>query len=209
MKRRLATVLILAGCVVLGLSWPGLGQAGGGADGDAAESSSEPRDETAVDGAGEDGGEAARSAESVLQEMRELRDGETSLPASSGPSLPASEEDRTIAPDSPLAGVAPGGANKRLQREGSFVIRRRGRLVEAAGGATPWMFTFEADKDGMEDPPMYLMPCGLLERMERVQKESDASVSFIVTGQVFVYRGANYLLPTVMRMAPRRGNLAE
>ena len=40
------------------------------------------------------------------------------------------------------------------------------------------------------------------------QKRGDA-VMFVVTGQVHRYHGANYLLPTMMKLEPNRGNLQQ
>lgn len=192
MSHRLSFILGLSLIAVLLIVLPGLGQQEGAA-------------EPAGDGATAAEEQATPSAEDVLEEMQRAREeGSAGQPAGSRADT---EPGRTIAPDSALAGVAPGEPSRKLHREGSFVVRRRGRMVPAQGGAAPWMFTFESDKDGMQDPPMYLMPCGLLERMELIREESDEPVSFIISGQVFVYHDANYLLPTVMRLAPRRGNL--
>jgi hypothetical protein len=69
------------------------------------------------------------------------------------------------------------------------------------------MITFDADASGMADPPMYLMPCQMLEDMEQIVQQQGDSVVFVISGQVFVYHGANYVLPTLMKLAPSHGNL--
>ncbi len=102
--------------------------------------------------------------------------------------------------------VKPGG---KLRREGQFIVTRRARMVATNSGIAQWMVTFEGDKDGMQDPPMYLMPCQMLEDMERTVKQNGDSVVFIISGQIFVYKSNNYLLPTLSVVAPKRGNLGQ
>lgn len=104
-------------------------------------------------------------------------------------------------------GTAPGVTQTKLKREGQFVITRRARMIRSTGGLSPWLLTFEADSDGLADPPMFVMPCRMLEDMEKVVGDRGDEVVFIVSGQVFVYRGANYILPTLMKLAPNMGNL--
>ena len=47
----------------------------------------------------------------------------------------------------------------------------------------------------------------MLETMERTVREQGDDIPFVVTGQVFIYRGANYLLPTIVKREFDRGNL--
>jgi len=54
---------------------------------------------------------------------------------------------------------------------------------------------------------MILHACKLLETMEKTVQEQGDDIPFIVSGQVFVYRGANYLLPTLYQIDLDRGNL--
>lgn len=127
------------------------------------------------------------------------------------PSRPAGEVTapaEAVAPDANVVGTAPGASQRtQLKREGTFVITRRGRMVRAAGGATAWMIAFDADASGLSDPPMYLMPCQMLEDMEQIVQQQGDAVVFVISGQVFVYHGANYVLPTLMKLAPSHGNL--
>ena len=144
------------------------------------------------------------SAEDVLNELLRRR-AENPLIE---PAKPDREPGRELQPgvSQPL-GTAPGVGQTKLKREGQFVITRRARMVRSAGGATPWLLTFEADSDGLADPPMFVMPCRMLEDMEKVVSDRGDEVVFIISGQVFVYRGANYILPTLMKLAPNMGNL--
>jgi len=49
---------------------------------------------------------------------------------------------------------------------------------------------------------MYLLPCQMLEDMETLVARHEKSIVFIISGQVFVYHKANYLLPTMMKILP-------
>lgn len=111
-----------------------------------------------------------------------------------------------------VTGIAPGAKPvTKLRREGQFIITRRGRLVRSAtapgGVGMPWMFVFDADANGLTDPPIYLLPCQLLEDMESVAQQQGDALVFVISGQVYVYHGANYLMPTLMKLAPHRTNL--
>lgn len=149
---------------------------------------------------GEEKGKAQsqKSAEEVLNELLRKKDQPTDVrkPVDAGAGKVGNKE-----------GIAPNVKPQKLRREGQFILSRRGRMVATGRAAQPWQFVFEADKNGMSDPPMYLMPCRYLEDMERiVKREGDAAV-FLISGQIFVYHNANYLLPTVMRQVVKRGNL--
>ena len=84
-----------------------------------------------------------------------------------------------------------------------------GGVVGGGGGAV--LFTFEADGRDPEsaERPMVMMPCKLLEYMEQTVAERGDQVVFLVSGRVHTYRGANYLLPTMVRLEPDRGNLRQ
>jgi hypothetical protein len=87
----------------------------------------------------------------------------------------------------------------RLRPEGSFLTDRKGRLlIPKDGGAT--LFVFLADRPESPEPPMLLMPCSLTQQMERIARREPHAV-FRLSGQVFVYRGANHLLPSLMQPA--------
>lgn len=96
---------------------------------------------------------------------------------------------------------------KLLRPEGTIIISRIGRMVRSDVGGE-WLFTFDADSTGKLDPPMILMPCRLLERMERLVSEDGDQVKFIVSGQIYEYYNRNYLMPTVMSVPYKRDNLS-
>lgn len=99
------------------------------------------------------------------------------------------------------------------RQEGSYLVERRGRLVGGrdSGGPNvgPVLFTFAADGVEADDPPVVLMPCGLLEDLEDHVRDADVAPEFAVSGRVYAYRGANHLLPTSYRTVPRRDNLGD
>ncbi len=97
---------------------------------------------------------------------------------------------------------APAMGSTKLLREGAVLLDRRGRLRRDEGGA--WMFVFDADAGGLADPPMILLPCLLLERMEQYARIVGSAPPLLVSGHAHVYGGRNYLLPTVYRIPRER-----
>ncbi len=86
-------------------------------------------------------------------------------------------------------------------REGAFINNRRGRMVRGAGGE--FLFSFDGDANGKVDPAMVLMPSMNLAAMERLFDKGGDSVSFTLSGQVFLYKGRNHVLPTVFQVNRR------
>lgn len=122
------------------------------------------------------------------------------------PSLPAATPTRIDQPDPRIIGIAPGSPTPKLRREGEFILNRRGRLVREGGQS---LFAFDADTDKAAEAPMMLVPCRVLQNMEELAQEHGSDVVFLVTGQVFTYRGANHLLPTTMKLSIDKGNLKK
>jgi hypothetical protein len=108
--------------------------------------------------------------------------------------------------DNRVTGTAPDLPKTQLQSEGQFVINRRGKVILGKKGTMP-MFLFSGDGKKSPEPPMILMPCRLVELAEQSLDKSGSHLTFIITGQIFNYRGANHLLPTMLRKAVSRGNL--
>ena len=107
--------------------------------------------------------------------------------------------------DTAILGIPPGSPQPKLRREGEFIVNRRGRLTRTPSGQV--LFVFEADSDAAPEPPMPLLPCQILESMEDLSAQNTDQVAFIVSGQVMLYRGVNFLMPTMMKLSIDRGNL--
>mgnify|MGYP006290296309 CR=1 FL=1 len=133
----------------------------------------------------------------VEPESREIRQVE---PARAGEEVGGNDDLGAV------IGVAPGGRKPELRREGEYVINRRGRVVRSPAG-NQMIFVFEADGKESADPPMIIHPCRNLQIIEDMIAERGDRLVFVVTGQVFAYRGVNYLLPTSFRQVHARGNL--
>ncbi|HBS28832.1 MAG TPA: hypothetical protein DEB06_05140, partial [Phycisphaerales bacterium] len=82
-----------------------------------------------------------------------------------------------------------------LVREGAFLLNRRGRVVQADD--LTWVFVFDADAEGRAEPPMVLLPSLRLTELERLVASREETVTLRLSGMALVYRGRNYLLPTL------------
>lgn len=80
-------------------------------------------------------------------------------------------------------------------RPAGFMTARRGRIVRASGGEPTFVFDSGAAGD-VPEPPMTLLPCANLAAIESISERLGESATFTVSGQVTVYKGRNYLLPT-------------
>jgi len=89
-----------------------------------------------------------------------------------------------------------------LLREGAFLSGVRGEMRRF--GTDRWAFVFNPGVDGHSLPPMAMLPCMTLSAMEQIVASRDGAVPFVISGQVFVYRGRNYLLPTMHALASDR-----
>lgn len=127
----------------------------------------------------------------------QVTDGSSPAPATPQPRLASDPLLLGLDTDQPLA---------ELKDEGQFIIARTGRLIRSADGSHA-LFVLDADGPGAPEPPMILQACKLLETMEKTVHQQGENVPFVITGQVFMYRGANYLLPTIVKREFDRGNL--
>ncbi len=85
-----------------------------------------------------------------------------------------------------------------LLPEGTRIVDRRGTIIRTAFGG--FSIVFDADASGESDPPMMLLPCSLLSRLAEFAGVSGRSEPVLITGEVTIHGGRNYLLPTVFRV---------
>ena len=148
------------------------------------------------------------AAEDVMKDMLQ----QEQAPPLIEPTIRPGDGRRSQAPtasvdvDHAVLGVAPGGKQPTLRREGEFIVARRGRLARAADGAR-MLFVFDADDKQSPEAPLILLPCQMLQSMEEIVQQRGDRVVFILSGQITTYRGANYVMPTMMKLAIDRGNL--
>jgi hypothetical protein len=95
--------------------------------------------------------------------------------------------------------------NKKLLPEETPLVSRRGKITRDASGG--WMFVFDSDASGLADPPMRLLPCLLLERIEDYARRTGNNSPALLSGPVYLYESQNYLLPTVFRIPQERRNI--
>ncbi len=78
--------------------------------------------------------------------------------------------------------------------EGRTFMRRRARMVYLTAGEIA--LAFDNDPDQVIDVPLVVLPCHLLERMERIVESRGDSLTARVSGQSYAYNGRSYILPT-------------
>ncbi|MCA9288911.1 MAG: hypothetical protein KDA05_10030 [Phycisphaerales bacterium] len=105
--------------------------------------------------------------------------------------IPGQPDPREITPGIP--GDALGVPVGRLYAEGSFLVRRVGAMLRAPSGE--WIFVFAPSPTGEIDTPMVLAPSSELEAVLPIVAEQESPRPLMVTGQVLVYAGRNYLVP--------------
>jgi hypothetical protein len=91
------------------------------------------------------------------------------------------------------AAVAPGAPTLNVMREGTFIVKRVGRLTHSADGQQ-MEFTFDSDRKTMKDPPVVILPNLKLMQMENAIAGSSRDLRFRVSGLVTEYKGRNYVL---------------
>jgi len=82
---------------------------------------------------------------------------------------------------------------------GTRIAQRRGQLLRDPQSGS-WRFVPE-QATGVGDASLELLPCMLLETLERTARESDGAPSIVVTGTVLAFEGRSYLLPSSFRRA--------
>jgi hypothetical protein len=95
-------------------------------------------------------------------------------------------------------------ASRRLIPDGSPLVQRPGRVVHEGQW---WTFVFESDHPDHPEPPMRLLPNKSVEMMLGASKRQAGGLVFLVSGEVTVFRGDNFLLPRAAMLRADAGNL--
>ncbi|MGB0768184.1 MAG: hypothetical protein ACPGYV_10785 [Phycisphaeraceae bacterium] len=155
----------------------------------------------------ESGDDATPSADEVLRQLLEqTREGPEPIDADEDTAQSPAVAPNDLAIDPLLLGLDTDQPLAQLKEEGQFIIARTGRLIQSADGSHA-LFVLDSDGADAPEPPMILHACKLLETMEKTVMTQGDDVPFVITGQVFMYRGANYLLPSIVKREYDRGNL--
>lgn len=97
-----------------------------------------------------------------------------------------------------------GSAQSPALREGSYIWNRPGRLLFNRP-LQAWIFVFQSDGQGLGEPPLIMLPCRLLQRMQTRSAQRGTEVKFRVSGKITQFRGRNYLFTTYVEVAHNLG----
>ena len=93
-----------------------------------------------------------------------------------------------------------------IWKDGHTIVDRVGRLAFDVD-EDRWLFSFEADSESLAEPPVTLLPCQLLEKMEKETQRSGRLIKFRISGEITKYQGQNYMLLRKVLLVYDRGNL--
>ena len=91
-----------------------------------------------------------------------------------------------------------------LRPEGLTLVNRPGRVFREGAW---WVFAFESDHPEHPEPPMKLLASRGVELMAQTAERGERGLVFLVSGEVTVFEGENYLLPTLVTRRIELGNL--
>jgi len=111
----------------------------------------------------------------------------------------SSESATRPADDAPRPAGDAREADTPLPEPGSRLVLRAGRLMRDPQAGS-WRFVPE-QTSGKGDRSLEILPCLMLERLERMAREGESSPKILLSGTVIVFEGNAYLLPTNFRKA--------
>ncbi len=88
--------------------------------------------------------------------------------------------------------------------EGTWIWNRAGRLLYEQP-LRQWLIVFQADSARLTQPPLILLPCMLLERMEHRSAKFGTEVQFKISGEITQFKGRNYLFITYVEAVHNLG----
>ena len=112
-----------------------------------------------------------------------------------------------IAP--PAFGARPdrrANAARTLLPDGSALVHRPGRLIRSRSW---WTFALESDHPDHPESPMKVLPNQSVELMLDASKRDDHGLVFLVSGEITLFEGENFLLPKIATRRIDTGNLRK
>ncbi|MAB29436.1 MAG: hypothetical protein CMJ53_09210, partial [Planctomycetaceae bacterium] len=94
----------------------------------------------------------------------------------------------------------------RTMAEGDRIQNRRCSILRDQRSGT-WRILFTSEGVDRRDPTMEILPCLLLEKLQRRAAQSDLPESILLSGEITRYQGRNYLLPTRWRPTSSSSNI--
>ncbi len=118
------------------------------------------------------------------------------------------QEQLLTPPSPPLPSMPPFAATSlpSVRPEGTPVIRRPGRLIEESPW---WTFVLETSSHKQEQLPLKLLPNRNVELMIETISHGAEGVVFLVSGQLTLFNGENYLFPQAVTRQIDIGNLRK
>lgn len=104
-------------------------------------------------------------------------------------------------PDLPMPA---GSGSSAALREGSYIWNRPGRLL-LNQQLDEWIFVFQADSTRLSEPPLIMLPCHLLDRMEKRSQRVGTEIQFRISGKITQFKGRNYIFPIYENVAHNLG----
>ena len=156
-------------------------------------------------------GNSDPSAETVARESSTTTDRSSLAPPSAEDtlSLLQAEKPRDILLPAPVSSIPKGldlvtSAAPTLRPEGATLVNRPGRILRSGDS---WNFVFESDHPDHPEPPMKLLASRGVELMAVAAAENQRGLVFLVSGEVTIFNGENYFLPTFVIRRIEMGNL--
>jgi hypothetical protein len=85
--------------------------------------------------------------------------------------------------------------------DGTLLQSQRARLVRQG---VSWTIAFDNGPESRSVDPLVVLPCLHHERLERLTQTGGDEIEIDISGRVFVFRGRNYILPTLFQVISGR-----
>ncbi len=108
----------------------------------------------------------------------------------------------SIAPQT-LPAEASASPRDGLANEGTMITNRRGRLIRVATEGGRLCLVTDNDGNSPAGSVLILQPCRVMQQMEGMSSLRGDAMTFRVSGQIMVFGGKNFLMPTFFQIPPR------